>query len=267
MGCDIPLDADPSRYREVVERIKKDDAAAGALITTHKIGVFESSRDLFDAVDSYAELCGEAACLAHRGGRLLAFATDPVSSARALDEFFPIESRAEVLCLGGGGSATGITVQMLQRGRAKRITVVERDASRLSRIRSVHAKLDAAASVRYVSNADPSVNDRLVSELPRGSIVINATGLGKDVPGSPVTDHAVFPERGYAWDMNYRGDLQFLRQAWKQRKERSLHVEDGWRYFIHGWAVVLGRAFNIDVDADLTSRLARIATTERPQLA
>lgn len=265
VGCDIPLHAERARYREVVERIKGDDRVTGALITTHKIDVYESCRDLFDSVDGYAELCGEAACLAHRGGRLLAFATDPISSARALDDFFPLEARAEVLCLGGGGSATAITVQMLERKRATRITVLDRDPARLDRIRAVHAALDPAANVRYVETDDAAANDRLVGELPPRSIVINATGMGKDLPGSPLTDQAVFPERGYAWDMNYRGELQFLRQARRQQDERGLHVEDGWRYFIHGWAVVLGRAFDLEVAGAVTARLATIAGSERPR--
>jgi shikimate 5-dehydrogenase len=57
--------------------------------------------------------------------------------------------------------------------------------------------------------------------------MVNATGLGKDGPGSPITDAAPFPEWGYAWDFNYRGDLVFLEQARRQQTARRLHVEDG----------------------------------------
>jgi shikimate 5-dehydrogenase len=239
--------------------MKHDKRSVGGLVTTHKIDLFEACRDLIDEVDHYAELCGEASGLAVRDGRLLAFATDPVSSARALDEFFPPPNNAEVLCLGGGGSATAITVQMLERRIATRVTVVDKDAARLLRIETVHQKLDPAAEVRYVESRDATTNDRLVTRLPAGSIVINATGLGKDLPGSPITSEAVFPEEGYAWDLNYRGDLEFLDQARKQQDARHLHVEDGWRYFIHGWAVVMGRVFDIDIDQALTERLANVS--------
>ena len=44
--------------------------------------------------------------------------------------------------------------------------------------------------------------------LPAGSLVINATGLGKDRPGSPLTDHCKFPENGLVWELNYRGTLE-----------------------------------------------------------
>lgn len=231
-------------------QMKNDPSARGALITTHKIDLFEACRDLFEAVDTYADLCGEASCLARRrDGTLSAFATDPVSSGRALDDFYPAEARGEVLCLGGGGSATAITVQLLERRAATRITVVDVSPERLSRIRRVHQRLDEAAHVRYLESRDPAGNDRLVEGLPPGSLVINATGLGKDLPGSPITEGAVFPEGGYAWDLNYRGDLRFLGQARRQQASRRLHVEDGWRYFIHGWAVVIARTFEIDIGA------------------
>jgi len=264
VGCDLPVGAEGQRYRDLVERIKHDDRAVGALITTHKIDLFEACRDLFDEVDAYADLCQETSCLARRGGTLVAYATDPVSSRRAFDDFHGGKAAGEVLCLGGGGSATAITVQLLERGVASRITVVDRSPDRLARIRGVHQRVDAAASVNYVENGDPITNDRLVAELPARSQVINATGLGKDLPGSPLTDKAVFPEDGYAWDVNYRGDLRFLRQARAQSQTRRLRVEDGWRYFIHGWAVVMGQVFDVEVEGELTDRLAAIAESERP---
>ena len=83
--------------------------------------------------------------------------------------------------------------------------------------------------------------------LKPGSLVINATGLGKDAPGSPLTDAARWPEDGIAWDFNYRGDLVFLRQARAQQQARQLQIEDGWIYFIHGWTRVIAEVFHIDI--------------------
>lgn len=264
VGCDLPLHAEPQAYREVVEKMKSDGVAAGGLVTTHKIDLFEACRDLFDHVDAHAELCGEASGLAVRDGVLSAFATDPVSSTRAMQDFYQAEAPQEVLCLGGGGSATAITVQLLERRVTNHITVVDISAARLARIREVHSRLGAKARVDYVESSDVAVSDRLVSALAQGSLVINATGLGKDVPGSPLSDRAVFPESGYAWDLNYRGDLRFLVQARRQARSRRLHVEDGWRYFIHGWAVVMDRVFGTDIDRQRTDRLIAIAEAERP---
>ena len=58
--------------------------------------------------------------------------------------------------------------------------------------------------------------------------MINATGMGKDLPGSPITEAGRFPMNGVAWELNYRGELQFLDQALAQREARNLTVEDGW---------------------------------------
>ncbi|HEX2646411.1 MAG TPA: shikimate dehydrogenase, partial [Candidatus Dormibacteraeota bacterium] len=242
-GVDLPLHADPGRYHDVVERIKQDRAARGALVTTHKVDLYESCRDLFDGVDEYSRLLGETSCLAKRDDELWAFATDPISSGRALGEFYRDVPGGEVLCLGAGGAAVAITLHLMRHSTAARITVVNRSAGRLEAMRSIIDGLHPVAEMRYVENEDPGVNDHLIASLPPGSLVINATGMGKDRPGSPITDGAVFPERGYAWEINYRGELKFLHQARRQSSQRHLHVEDGWRYFIHGWAAVMERVF------------------------
>jgi len=150
---------------------------------------------------------------------------------------------------------------MIERRAASGITVVGRTSARLEAMRAIHAKLGASTPVRYVENSDPRGNDRLLAELPPGSLVINATGMGKDTPGSPITDAALFPEQGYVWELNYRGELEFLHQAERQVAGRHLYVEDGWRYFIHGWAVVMEHVFEIDISRE---RLARMATGSEP---
>jgi shikimate 5-dehydrogenase len=91
------------------------------------------------------------------------------------------------------------------------------------------------------------MSDRIMGRLRPKSLVVNATGLGKDAPGSPITDAAVFPEGGIAWEFNYRGDLLFLRQARAQEEQRHLLVEDGWLYFIHGWTRVIAEVFHVDI--------------------
>ena len=77
--------------------------------------------------------------------------------------------------------------------------------------------------------------------------MINATGLGKDAPGSPLTDSVEFPENGYVWEFNYRGDLVFLDQAFSQKEKKNLTIEDGWIYFIHGWTRVVAEVFHIEI--------------------
>ena len=272
VGCDLPIHGERERYREVVQRIKAGEHELGALITTHKIDLFQSSTDLFDRIDENAALCGEVSCLSKQDGLLWARATDPIAGGRTLGEFLPEDhwhkTSGEVLCLGAGGSAIAITVFLVGRaadaGGPARITLVDRNPARLDAIREIHARLNAKGKFDYVENFDPLVNDRLIDHLPLGSLVINATGMGKDTPGSPITDSARFPESGLVWELNYRGELQFLRQALKQRDARRLQIEDGWRYFIHGWTTIIEEVFHLSIDQDQLSRLATLSETERP---
>ena len=91
------------------------------------------------------------------------------------------------------------------------------------------------------------------------SLIVNATGLGKDRPGSPLTDAVEFPENSLVWEINYRGDLLFMHQALVQKEAKNLHVEDGWIYFIHGWTQVIAEVFHIEMTQELFDECKRIA--------
>jgi shikimate 5-dehydrogenase len=271
VGHDLPIHAEPDRYREVVSAIKANPSDLGGLVTTHKIDLYEACRDLFDDVDPFAELCGETSCLSKRDGRFRAHAKDPISSGRALDEFVPgghwAESGAEAVLFGAGGSNLAITLHLLT-GRApddcpRRLVVVNRSPGRLASMRAVHERIGARAPIEYVENEDPRENDRLLAALPPGSLVVNGTGMGKDVPGSPITDAATFPERALVWELNYRGELDFLRQARRQERNLNLTVEDGWRYFIHGWTTVIEEVFAIEISGATLDQLAVLALSQR----
>jgi shikimate 5-dehydrogenase len=270
-GHDLPIHAEPARYREVVSALKQDDLDVGALVTTHKIDLFEASRDLFEEVDPYAELLGEVSCLSKRDGRLRAHAKDPISSGRSFDDFvdqgYWAATPADALLFGAGGSNLAITIHLMTvrepSDRPRRIVVVNRSPGRLESMRAVHARLGSDVEVEYVHNADPIVNDELMGTLPAGSLVVNGTGMGKDSPGSPVTDDGAFPERGLVWELNYRGELDFLHQARRQEASRGLVVEDGWRYFIHGWTSVVEEVFDIELSPETLERLSEIAARRR----
>jgi shikimate 5-dehydrogenase len=270
-GHDLPIHAEPERYRKVVSAIKLDPLDVGGLVTTHKIDLYAACRDLFDYVDPYAELCGETSCLSKRCGLLRAHAKDPISSGRSLDEFVPAghwaKTGGEALLFGAGGSNLAITLHLLTarspEDRPRRLAVVNQSQGRLALMRSMHERLDASVPVEYVENSDPRENDRLLAALPPESLVVNGTGMGKDIPGSPITEEATFPERGLVWELNYRGELDFLRQALRQQQARALTVEDGWRYFIHGWTTVIEEVFEVEISGETLDALAALATSQR----
>ena len=115
----------------------------------------------------------------------------------------------------------------------------------------------------YIHNSDPKVNDRIMAGMPEGTIVINATGMGKDSPGSPITWEGLFPKHGIAWEFNYRGELDFMHQALAQRESRDIFVEDGWLYFVHGWTQVVAQVLHVKLTPELFARLEAAAATVR----
>ncbi|TWU21385.1 shikimate dehydrogenase family protein [Bythopirellula polymerisocia] len=272
-GIDFPLHADPPQYRRAVEHIKNDEHSLGALVTTHKIDLLKACQDLFDELDHFAKLTGEASCISKQGGKLVAHAKDPITSGLSLEAFLPAghwqNKEAEILVLGAGGSSIALTTYLMspKRGdnRPARIVVTDRSEPRLKEIFHVHQELDSDIPCQYHHCPTNEDNDRLVADLKPHSVVVNATGLGKDALGSPLTDNVEFPLRGFAWDFNYRGDLVFLDQARAQKQLRNLHVEDGWIYFLHGWTQVLAEVFHIDIPpiGPLFEELSRIAASTR----
>ena len=269
-GIDFPIHADPQSYRDAVRFIKTDPLSMGALVTTHKIDLFAACRDLFDDVDPHAALMDETSCLSKRGGRLVCHAKDPISSGLAVDGFLPphhfAETGAELFAMGAGGSTIALTWHLMRRDRGadvpSRIVVSDREPGRLDEIRRIHSDIPSDVPVEYRLVTGSADNDAVLDGLRPGSFVVNATGLGKDRPGSPLGDRARFPERAIAWDLNYRGDLVFVDQARAQQTERDLQVEDGWTYFLHGWTQVIAEVFHVDIPTagprfDEIARVAR----------
>jgi len=255
-GFDFQPNADPACYREVVHFLKQDPNSLGALVTTHKINLYRAARDLFDGVDPYGQLLGEVSSISKRGNELWGHAKDPISSGCSLEAILDPDhwcrTGGEMLILGAGGAALALTLYLHHRMQGggdtpARISVTDLSPQRLHEMKAIHQQAGFSIPVSYLPVSTPEDGDRIVHLLKPCSMVVNATGLGKDYPGSPLTDAVIFPEKGIAWDFNYRGDLVFLEQARAQQARRGLAVVDGWVYFIHGWLQVIAEVFHIEV--------------------
>lgn len=269
VGHDLPMDADPAQYRAMVEQIRDDPHHRGALVTTHKMNVFAAASDLFDELDPFAVSCSEISSISKRGRTLSGRAKDPITVDLALNDFLPTDhftrTGAAVVILGAGGSGTALSWALAERPDApSRITVTARTQDKLDHLRAVHRQHGTREGlIEYIVTTTPEEADALVAAAPAGSVIANATGLGKDRPGSPLTDAVVFPDGAYAWEFNYRGSLEFLHQAEAQATVRDLHVVDGWRYFIHGWSQVVADVFELDLTPETVERLAEAAESVR----
>ena len=254
VGCDLPLDAPPEAYREVVERLRDDPDRRGALVTTHKLALLAAARDLFDELDPHAERLSEVSSISKRDDRVIGHAFDPITSGLAIADFLAADHFAStgghVLCLGAGGAGAAIVVNLLERDdRPARIVVTDTRADRL----------ESVAALGDVETAGADRADELLEALPDGSLVVNATGMGKDRPGSPLSDGARFPDGVIAWELNYRGELDFLRQA----RGQGVRAEDGWLYFLHGWTAVIAEVFGVELTPETFERLRRTADGSR----
>ena len=269
LGFDLEVGAPPDAVRAMVDRIARDQRLRGALVTTHKIAVFEHARNAFAELDADATALGEISAIIRRDDGLYGHALDPATSGRALDRLVPAahwkeHPDAEALILGCGGAGLALAVTLACRGagrRPRRITLSDVDPQRLEHGRRVLADPLADDRVRFVEVAGD--NDPLIGSLGPGSLVVNATGLGKDRPGSPTSSRPPYPEDAVVWELNYRGARPFLETARAQATARRLRVADGWQYFLYGWAAAIAIVFEHPIDPPTMARLEALAAPLR----
>jgi shikimate 5-dehydrogenase len=270
-GIDLPINPPPELCCDVVRFIRDHALAVGALVTTHKVNIYLHTRDLFDSFDPYAKLLGEISSISKRDSNLIGHAKDPISSGLALrnitgENYWAAHPAAQVLILGSGGSALALAAHLLEQPRGNvpdRIILTGRTPARVDYLCERLKTLDSNNLCECKLISDAQGHDKLIESLLPYSLVANATGMGKDRPGSPVTDSVSFPEHGITWDFNYRGELKFLDQARRQQALRNLTVEDGWVYFLHGWSQVISEVFHLSLDRTLFEKLADAANRMR----
>ncbi len=267
-GIDVEIHAKPETYRQIVEFIKNDELSMGALVTTHKIDLYEAAKDQFEYLDPYARMFGELSSISKKNGKLEGYAKDPISSGLSMEAFIPPdywkEHGGEVFVLGAGGSAIAIISHLFDKIRAganipSGLVICNRSLPRLEKIKRMAETINPDVPKDFVLAPEPGISDEVLRKLKPYSVIVNATGLGKDRPGSPLSDSCEFPENSIIWELNYRGKLDFMHQALKQKEAKKLQVEDGWFYFIHGWTQVIAEVFHIDITGERFDECKTIA--------
>ncbi len=270
-GSDCKIHDEPEAYRKAVAQIKYDPNSLGALVTTHKIDLLTAARDMFDYLDPYAMITDEISSISKLDGRLEGHAKDPITSGASLDAIIKKDyfsrTGGQVLSFGAGGSAIATLLHLINKkdkeDRPKRFTFVNRSQGRLDHAREMVSGLKTDIEIEYIQNQDPKVNDGIMEKFPPHSVIINATGMGKDTPGSPITWEGKFPMGSIAWEFNYRGELDFMHQALAQVESHKVIVEDGWLYFVHGWTQVVAQVLHFDLTPELFDKLNHVASSVR----
>lgn len=268
-GIDLPLAATREETRRAIEAVATTPGSRGALVTTHKANVFDHAADLFRVLDHDARLCREVSCVVVDDSGIRGSAKDVLTGGLSIDHLLRLAGRPtlprHVVVLGAGGASLAITVHLLSREDAPAsVVLTDRQPERLQLIEEVCREVGASVELETHVVATAEDSDALVSSSPAGSLVINATGLGKDLFGSPLSDAARFPTGAIAWDLNYRGDLTFLEQARRQQDSSQVYVVDGWRYFLHGWSEVISEVFDVPMTPARFAMLGDIAESLRP---
>jgi len=270
-GVDCKIHDAPEVYRKAVAQIKYDPLSLGALVTTHKIDLLTAARDMFEYLDPYAVITGEVSSISKLEGRLEGHAKDPFTSGASLDAIIEKgyfgKAHGDVLCFGAGGSGVATLLHLINKkdkeDRPGKFTFVNRSQGRLDHAKEMVGGLKTDIQIEYICNSDPQVDDKIMEKFPPYSIIINATGMGKDTPGSPITWQGIFPMNSVSWEFNYRGELDFLHQSLAQVESRKVKVEDGWLYFVHGWTQVIAQVLHFDLTPALFDKLNKAASTVR----
>lgn len=266
VGLDFPVDVDRASVRAEIQRLHADTRFQGALVTTHKLTVHAAAADLFEALDDDAGRLGEVSCISRTpSGGLAGAAVDVQTSTHALSEFlapthWADHPSAAALILGAGGAGVAIATSLLRSATPPaHVTLTDVSEERLKHAETVLGALQPSAQMSFVRVASESDNDAAMAPLAPGSLVINATGMGKDRPGCPINTAVALPEGCIFWELNYRGERAFMHVAQEQAAARGLRVVDGWGYFLHGWSTVISVVFGIPLTPELMDKLKAAA--------
>ena len=144
-GVDLPPGVKGQEIRETVQELRENSDDLGALVTTHKLAVWEEASDLFAKVDEHATRLQEISCISKdKDGKLIGHAKDPITSGKAMESImgknhWQAHPKAEAMVLGCGGAGTAIIEQLLygEEGNVpQKITGLEHNRGRLKKVRN-----------------------------------------------------------------------------------------------------------------------------------
>lgn len=254
-------------YRDCVQKINFSPDILGALITTHKVGIYNAAKNLFDELDDSSVRVGAIGCIYKRTTKLVGEATDVLAVKKAFENICLLhqgtpKTSSDVCILGCGGAGVALAYVLLVNNNQFTGNVLMTDISneRIENVRNLLNKYDNNRRLRLYIIENTSETDEIINSMNTGSFVVNATGMGKDVPGSPISSHVTFPKNGCIWEYNYRGELDFYKLAITQKKAQNLSIFDGFDYFLHEWILAISRVLGIYIDDALFERLSKVAT-------
>ncbi|EDQ88868.1 uncharacterized protein MONBRDRAFT_37340 [Monosiga brevicollis MX1] len=189
-GVDFPPDTAHTALRPILQQLRDTPLMRGALITTHKLAAYEAGADMFASCDDLAHEYGEVSCIyKDEKGQLHGWAADFDINRYILrslleSDHFARHANARAIVMGAGGAGLSVVQVLGELFPNVRIDLTDVDAQRLAWAHRV-CQARQQVSVVDVRGGSPG-NGELITAGGPGSFVVNATGLGKDRPGSPL---------------------------------------------------------------------------------
>lgn len=254
-----PSEADAAEYQRFIDFLRDEYHAVGAIMVSNASTLFAHTRQMFDEVDDDAELLGEIGVVVRTPGTLTGLAPAKRAAQQAYEQIFGDGSNPpEALIIGATGPARALAVALSESDK-RRVCLTTLDGKSMTDMRQRVAELpeDKRPTLRHIESQIE--HDRLVTLLPPGSLVVNATGPSdKDTP-SPVGDAALFPQNGLIWDLDAVGiSSPFLDKARQQRKPRGLRLADGPIFHQYQWFTAAAAIFGITPTQDDAVKLRKM---------
>lgn len=271
VGVDIPRDSACATYHDFLAMMKADRLCVGTQVTAHKVRVHDCLAAELAECDPDVQLLGEVGAIATTGRGFAGFSPDMLALGAELSAMLAGQkgrfAMTELVILGGGGAGRAIALAgaRLGNGRVSKITLTERSAEVRAELAGKVKEIAALNRDIDFDIQDGEANNEVVERSAPGSLIVNATGVGKDAAGSPISVNVRFPPGAVAWDLNYRGDLGFLRCATAQSGSREVMALDGWNYFVRNWFECLMRLAGQVPSTSRFERFCRASDSVRRQ--
>ena len=239
---------DAAGYRSFVDFLRDEYHAVGAIMVSHAAALFEHTRHLFDELEGDAALLGEIGVVVRAPGTLTGLAPAKRAARQAYEHVFGSKSDPEeALIIGATGPARALALALSDvagESGHRRVTLTMPDGKSMTDMRQRIADLPEEKRPTLHHIESPLEHDRLVTLLPPGSLVVDATGPTDENTASPVGEAALFPHDGLVWDLNAVGiSSPFLDKAREQRRARGLRLADGPAFHQIQWIAATAAVF------------------------
>ena len=255
---------DGARYQRFVDFMRDEYHVVGAIMVSDAANLFEHAQHMFDEFDDDAQLLGEIGVAVRAPGKLTALAPAKSAAQQAYHALFGEKSEpAEALIIGATRPARALAMALSSSAGETgpcQVTLTTFDGKSMTDMRQRIAELpdEKRPILRHIETQ--LEHDRLVTLLPPGSLVVNATPLADEDTPSPVGSAALFPQDGLVWDLDAVGiSSPFLDKARQQRSARGLRLADGPAFHQLQWLAAVAAVFSATPSpADITKMLKQI---------